>query len=163
MRLVLSLLLLVVSFVPSMTAAVADAVEVVDGDTIRLDGQRVRLWGFDAPERRQTCRISGVERSIGEEATEGLKALMAGGDLKCRTRDRDRYGRTVAECSAGDQDVGQAMVRMGWAWALPRYSRDAYLPAQEEAERARRGIWAGEANCEAPARFRQEHRQAPSP
>ncbi len=49
------------------------------------------------------------------------------------------------------------MVRSGWAWALPRYSKDRFLAAQEEAEMAGRGVWAGHANCEAPARFRQEH------
>ncbi|WP_343711932.1 thermonuclease family protein [Inquilinus sp.] len=135
------------------------AVEVVDGDTIRVDGQRVRLWGYDAPERRQMCMINGVERAIGNEATEGLKAILAGGELRCVTKDRDRYGRTVAECWAGQQSIGDAMVRSGWAWALPRYSKDRFLPAQEAAERAGRGVWAGHASCEAPARFRQEHRQ----
>jgi endonuclease YncB( thermonuclease family) len=133
------------------------AVEVVDGDTLRIDGQRVRLWGFDAPERRQTCMINGVDRAIGSEATEGLTAILAGGELTCVTRDRDRYGRTVAECWSGGESVGDAMVRAGWAWALPRYSKDRFLPAQEEAERAGRGIWAGHNSCEAPARFRQEH------
>lgn len=57
------------------------------------------------------------------------------------------------------QDVSEAMVRLGWAWALPRYSKDRFLPAQEEAERENRGVWAGHANCEAPARFWQEHRR----
>lgn len=42
------------------------------------------------------------------------------------------------------------MVRSGWAWAMPRFSKDLYPPAQEEAERQNRGVWAGHANCEAP-------------
>ena len=50
------------------------------------------------------------------------------------------------------------MVRLGWAWALPRYSKGRFLPAQEEAEHAGRGVWAGTGHCQAPARFRQEHR-----
>lgn len=135
------------------------AVQVIDGDTIRVDGARIRMWGIDAPERRQTCRIGGVERRIGEEATEQLRSILAEGELRCRTRDTDRYGRDVAECWAGSRSVGEAMVRSGWAWALPRYSRDAYLPAQEEAERADRGVWAGRRTCEAPARFRQDQRR----
>ncbi|WP_343714028.1 thermonuclease family protein [Inquilinus sp.] len=150
--------LLIVLLLALSSPALA-AVEVVDGDTIRVDGQRVRLWGYDAPERLQSCRINGVERAIGEEATEGLKAILAGGELRCTTKDHDRYGRTVAECWAGQQSIGDAMVRSGWAWALPRYSKELFLPAQEEAERAGRGIWAGHANCEAPARFRQDHRR----
>jgi endonuclease YncB( thermonuclease family) len=151
MRFLLVLILLAAS-------PVLAAVHVVDGDTIRIDGQRVRLWGFDAPEKRQSCRIDGVERSIGEEATDRLRSILSEGELRCRTRDKDRYGREVAECWVGSQSIGEMMVRSGWAWALPRYSRDLYLPAQEEAERAGRGVWAGRGHCEAPARFRQEHR-----
>lgn len=134
-----------------------DGVRVVDGDTIRVDGKRVRLWGFDAPERQQTCMVDGRSRAIGEEATESLTAILARGELRCATRDTDRYGRTVAECWVNQQSIGDAMVRSGWAWALPRFSGNTYLPAQEEAERAGRGVWAGHANCKAPAQFRQEH------
>ena len=87
-----------------------------------------------------------------------VRWILTQGELRCETRDHDRYGRTVAECWAGDMSIGDAMVRSGWAWALPRYSKERFLPAQEEAERAGLGVWAGHANCEAPARFRREHR-----
>jgi endonuclease YncB( thermonuclease family) len=152
-RFCLSLALLLLTATP----AVADSVEVVDGDTIRVDGQRVRIWDYDAPERPRTCMINGREREIGLEATEGLKSILAGGELRCETKDRDRYGRTVADCWVGQQNIGEAMVRSGWAWALPRYSKGRFLPAQEEAETASRDVWAGHAQCEAPARFRQHH------
>lgn len=134
-------------------------VEVVDGDTLRIDGERVRLWGIDAPEKLQRCQIAGREEPIGQEATEALRSLVARGDLRCETKDRDRYGRTVADCFVGDQSIGDAMVYSGWAWALPRYSKGRFLPAQEAAERAGRGVWAGDRGCEAPARFRQQHRR----
>ena len=138
-------------------SALGQRIDIIDEDTIRRGTERVRLWGYDAPERRQSCMINGIDRPIGEEATEGLKAILAGGELRCQTRDVDRYGRTVAECWAGDQRIGDAMVRGGWAWALPRYSGNAFLSAQEEAERTARDVWAGQASCEAPARFRKEH------
>lgn len=153
MRILIALLLLVLSS-PALAA-----VEIVDGDTLRIDGERVRLWGIDAPEKLQRCEIAGREEPIGREATEALRSLVARGDLRCETKDRDRYGRTVADCFVGDQSIGDAMVYSGWAWALPRYSKDRFLAAQEDAERAGRGVWAGDANCEAPARFRQWHRQ----
>lgn len=131
------------------------AVDIVDGDTIRVDGERVRLWGMDAPERKQACQISGQSVPIGQRATDTLRQILSNGSLRCDAKDRDRYGRTVSECWAGEVNVSEAMVRLGWAWALPRYSKDRFLPAQEEAERSGRGVWAGHANCEAPARFRQ--------
>ncbi|WP_034853870.1 thermonuclease family protein, partial [Inquilinus limosus] len=149
---------LVVLLLALSSPAIA-AVEIVDGDTLRVDGERVRLWGIDAPERVQLCRIDGRDEPIGREATEALRSILAHGELRCETKDRDRYGRTVAECWAGQVSVSDAMVRSGWAWALPRYSKDRYLPAQEEAERAARGVWAGDRACEAPARFRQQHRR----
>lgn len=134
-------------------------VEIVDGDTLRIDGERVRLWGMDAPERKQACQIGGQSVAIGQRATDTLRQILTNGPLRCDAKDRDRYGRTVSECWAGEANVSDAMVRLGWAWALPRYSKDRFLPAQEEAERAGRGVWAGHANCEAPARFRQKHRR----
>jgi endonuclease YncB( thermonuclease family) len=135
------------------------AVEIVDGDTLRIDGERVRLWGMDAPERKQACEIAGQSVPIGQRATDTLRQILSSGPLRCDAKDRDRYGRTVSECWAGEVNVSDAMVRLGWAWALPRYSKDRFLPAQEEAERAGRGVWAGHASCEAPARFRQERRR----
>jgi len=95
---------LLLALLLSLSSPAVAAVEVVDGDTIRVDGQCVRLWGYDAPERLQTCRVNGVERAIGEEATEGLKAILAGGELCCTTK--DRYGRTVADCWTGPQSIG---------------------------------------------------------
>lgn len=152
MRILFALLLVLSS--PALAG-----VEIVDGDTLRIDGERVRLWGFDAPEKQQSCRIEGREQPIGLQATEALRSLIARGGLRCEAKDRDRYGRTVADCFVGDQSIGDAMVYSGWAWALPRYSKDRFLAPQKEAEQAGRGVWAGHANCEAPARFRQLHRQ----
>ncbi|TSD83578.1 thermonuclease family protein [Mycobacterium sp. KBS0706] len=139
--------------------ALAD-VSIVDGDTLRIDGERVRLWGFDAPERRQSCQMNGRSEPIGQEATVALRSILAAGPLRCQLRqEHDRNGRPVMECWAGATSIGDAMVRSGWAWAVPHFSKDLYLPAQEEAERANRGVWAGRGYCEAPARFRQQHRR----
>ncbi len=115
--------------------------------------------GLRRPRKAAGAQHRGVERPIGEEATNRLRSILAGGELRCATHDQDRYGRTVAQCWAGRVDIGQEMVRSGWAWALPRYSKRLYLPAQEEAERENRGVWAGRGHCEAPARYRQNHRR----
>jgi endonuclease YncB( thermonuclease family) len=88
-------------------------IEIADGDTLRVSGERVRLWGFDAPEKRQKCLINGREEPIGQDAAEALRSLVARGELQCETMDRDRYGRTVADCWTGQQSIGDAMVRLG--------------------------------------------------
>jgi len=153
MRILLALLLVLSS--PALAG-----VEIVDGDTLRIDGERVRLWGFDAPERRQSCQMNGRSEPIGQEATAALRSILAAGPLRCQVRQlRDQNGRPVMECWAGSVSIGDEMVRSGWAWAVPRFSKNLYLPAQEQAEMENRGVWAGRGHCQAPARFRQKHRR----
>src|SRR4249919_1713564 len=97
---------------------------VVDGDTIDVGGMRIRLWGIDAPESKQMCERLGAAYACGHEATAHLRALVAGADVACEPRVKDRYGRSVAVCRVGLVDVGAAMVRDGWALAFVRYSVD---------------------------------------
>lgn len=93
----------------------------VDGDTIKQSGITYRLQGIDAPESRQSCPDGWP---AGEMAATRLRALISGRSVVCQERDRDRYGRVVAVCRAGGEDLGAIMVREGMAWAFVRYSRD---------------------------------------
>lgn len=56
--------------------------------------------------------------------------------------DVDRYGRTVAGCSQGGEDLNLWMVRKGWAVAYRRYAR-GYVGDEANARRAGRNIWSG--------------------
>jgi endonuclease YncB( thermonuclease family) len=103
----------------------------------------VWLWGVDAPEGSQICQRGGRPWECGDDATAALKALLDGKPLTCTEVDRDRYGRTVATCMVGGQDIGAAMVRQGWALDYERYSGGAYADEQIEAEEAERGLWSG--------------------
>lgn len=120
------------------------AVQAVDGDTLRADGQRIRLSGIDAPELAQTCRDArGQAWSCGTAAREHLASLARQG-VTCTRRGEDRYGRMLATCSAaGIADIGEAMVRDGHALNYGRYTSD-YAGAEREARAARRGLWQGE-------------------
>ena len=60
--------------------------------------------------------------------------------VRCTPKDRDRYKRIVALCRAGGEDIGEWMVRRGWALAYRRYSRD-YAGQEEAAEAEDAGIW----------------------
>jgi endonuclease YncB( thermonuclease family) len=130
--------------------------EVVDGDTIRIEGTSVRLWGIDAPEGRQECVKRGKLWLPSSEATEVLRGLLSASVLVCEPRHRDRNGRTVALCRAGGIDVGGEMVRLGWARDFLNYSGGFYAKLEAEAQSARRGIWA--AKCDAPWVWRAERR-----
>lgn len=123
-------------------AAQTGRATVIDGDTLEVAGVRVRLWGIDAPESRQTCLRAEIAYPCGHLATLHLRALVGGQEVTCAPRTRDRYGRTVALCRVEARDLGAAMVRAGWALAFVRYSRD-YLGEENEARLGRLGQWAG--------------------
>ena len=112
----------------------------LDGDTLDIGGVRVRLWGIDAPEKRQTCRADGRPWSCGALATAALRSRSI--DLRCESREKDRYGRVLAVCFQGAEDINAWMVSEGWALAYRRYS-ETYAPLEEEARKKGRGIHRG--------------------
>ena len=117
---------------------------ITDGNSIRIGNLRIRIHGNDAPERRQLCRSAqGKDRHCGQASTHALAALVGRRPVRCLKRDVDRYGRLVAQCFGGSTDLGAEQVRQGWAVTCRRYSR-AYVAQEDQARRARRGIWAGE-------------------
>lgn len=135
------------------------AVRVVDGDTLHAGEQRIRLVGIDAPEKAQTCRdAQGRSWACGAAATQRLAALVTGGTVTCAARGRDRYGRTLAVCSAGAiADIGGALVREGYA--VSYMDRDGRYLADENAARDEgRGLWSGA--FERPSDWRRRHRHS---
>jgi endonuclease YncB( thermonuclease family) len=99
---------------------------------------------MDAPEARQTCTdAAGAEYACGATATNALKGLIGGAMVACQGLYLDRYGRTVARCTAGGEDLGGWMVRHGYALDYSRYSHGAYLAAEMRARAERAGMWAG--------------------
>jgi endonuclease YncB( thermonuclease family) len=97
---------------------------VVDGDTFTLGSERVRMWGIDAPEGRQTCKdAGGGDYRCGEVARDRLIGLIARRDVTCEVRDRDQYGRAVARCRVGDLDLGLEMVKGGGSASAPGPAR----------------------------------------
>lgn len=122
----------------------------VDGDTLVVDGRRVRLKGLDAPEMSQTCQRSSIAYRCGEEARAALRALIAGEKVSCLGRNFDRYERLLATCTVQGNDIGADLVRRGLA-----VSYGSYLEEETEARAARRGVWAGP--FETPQDWRRRH------
>lgn len=153
------LLALAVLLGAAAPAPIVGRARVVDGDTLTVAGVRVRIWGIDAPEGRQTCQdAAGHGYACGEVAAARMRALVAGGDVSCVVRDHDQYGRSVSQCRAGAQDLGAAMVGAGLAVEYRRFDGGAYAAAEAEARRARRGLWAG--TFEQPSEWRADERSA---
>lgn len=115
---------------------------VIDGDTVEIHGQRVRLEGIDAPESSQTCRDreAGADVRCGQRASLWLADLIGTSPVSCTDAGKDRYGRMLAHCAVGGRDIGAAMVDAGWALAFVRYSRE-YEPQEAKARDAMAGLW----------------------
>ncbi|WP_188311991.1 thermonuclease family protein [Salinarimonas soli] len=131
-------------------ASLAGQPRVVDGDSLRLAGAAIRLMGIDAPEMAQVC-LRGMEAyRCGEEARRHLARLIGGESVTCRLEGRDRYRRHLAHCQAAGVDLGEAMVRDGWAVGYR-----AHTSLEREARAARRGLWAG--TFDRPKEWRKAH------
>lgn len=124
-------------------AEIAGRATVIDGDTIEIHGQRIRLHGVDAPEKGQPCYdAAGQAYRCGTIAARALDQFIGASPVTCRERDTDRYGRTVATCLVRGVDVEEWLVRSGHALAYRRYSSD-YIGAEQEARNNKRGLWSG--------------------
>ncbi len=114
---------------------------VTDGDTLRMGSERIRLSGIDAPELRQTCKTIAGAVKCGDIARVRLQTIIAGREVRCVGKSRDRYRRLVATCTVRGEDIGRRMVREGWAVSYRRYST-AYVNEEALARNERRGLWA---------------------
>ena len=73
---------------------------VIDGDTIEIHGQRVRLFGIDAPESSQLCvRPTGEGWRCGQQASFALADRIGRATVSCQLHDLDRYGRSLPSAS----------------------------------------------------------------
>lgn len=116
---------------------------VTDGDTVVIRGIRIRLHGIDAPESARLCQ-DAADKSYrcGQVAALALANRIGEANISCEPRDTDRYGRTVAVCRKGEEDLNAWMVSKGYAMAYQRYSRD-YVGSETTARALKRGLWAG--------------------
>jgi endonuclease YncB( thermonuclease family) len=128
----------------SALAAIAGPPRVVDGDTLEIAGQRVRLFGIAAPALDQLCQHGGQEYPCGRVARAALWDFVGGLDVSCEPAGAAsaRDGVMVATCRAGRVDLSEAMVRSGWALA-DHAATNRYAALEAQAKHARRGLWRG--------------------
>ena len=137
---------------------------VIDGDTVEIQGERVRLNGVDAPESSQLCGDQeGKRYRCGAESANALsKFLETSNPLTCHFVTRDRYGRFVGDCYlANGRSVAEWLVLSGLALDWPRYSSGKYAHLQEQAKENRSGLWRGE--FQPPWEWRADRKDATPP
>lgn len=115
---------------------------VEDGDNIHIGDINIRLQGIDAPSLDQTCQTVDGEIACGQVARSQLEIIVAEKTVSCVPISEDKYGRTVAVCTADGLDLAAEMVAQGWAVAYRKFSED-YVPQEDEARAEKRGLWSG--------------------
>ena len=116
---------------------------IVDGDTITISGNKIRLNGIDTPEQNQPCRRADITWRCGYEATETLRNWTSTKEVRCVGDTKDLYGRLIANCFVDGYNVNARLVYEGLALAYRKYSKQ-YIPEEDKARAAKRGMWAGE-------------------
>ena len=127
----------------SHASDITGSARIVDGDTVEVQGVKIRMHGIDAPESKQQCqRPNGEFWACGKQATLSLVEKINGSPIRCEGRDQDRYGRVIAVCYLGGSDLNRWMVSQGWAVSYRKYSKD-YVSQEEAARSASLGVWTG--------------------
>lgn len=128
--------------------------QVVEGDKMTVGGRTVRLYGIDAPELGQTCENRrGRSYNCGDTARAVLAQIVGTRELTCTLYSRVEGNIYVGRCFAGSADIGETMIRRGWAFSYRGVSH-RYDVAEAWAQSVRAGMWAGRARR--PWVWRQE-------
>ena len=135
---------LVLALAAPALADISGSPRVIDGRTLEVAGQRIRLFGIDAPELDQVCRHGGRDYQCGRVARAALWDLVAGLDVRCAAETEEpTAGSIAATCTAGGFSLNESMVHGGWALA-DRGATDRYVATETDPRDARRGLWKGE-------------------
>lgn len=130
---------------------------VIDGDTIVLNGEKVRLKGMDAPEMKQICWDNTNKKiECGKMAKEKLKMIIGSNKVRCDIKGKDLYKRNLGYCYAGDINVNKEMVRRGYAVAYIQYDK-SFVQDENVARKEKLGFWNG--RFKNPQDWRRENKK----
>ncbi len=118
----------------------ANNLRIVDGDTIILNGEKIRFLGIDAPELKQTCLKVNEEVGCGMFVKMLLVKKIGNNIPKCVGKKKDFYKRTLAECFVNGESLSKFLVRSGYAFAYRKYSKK-FIKDEDFAKANKLGMW----------------------
>ncbi|MDC0653640.1 thermonuclease family protein [Candidatus Pelagibacter sp.] len=114
--------------------------KVIDGDTIYLNGKKIRFTGIDTPELKQTCTKQGIKNYCGISAKKILIDKIGNKTVECISEGKDQYKRTLAECFINNESLSRHLVRSGYAFAYRKYSKK-FIEDENYAKANQLGMW----------------------
>ena len=160
--LVFSFFIFLLSTKASSIEKIEGVPSVTDGDTIKINGNKIRLFGIDAPEVKQSCKKPLISFSFyslykkyncGVISTEKLRDKISNKKISCLISNKDRYGRFIGECFYKKLNLNSWMVKNGYAVAYLKYSKK-FQQQENYAKQNKLGIWQG--YFELPWKFRKK-------
>ncbi|MDB4070710.1 thermonuclease family protein [Candidatus Pelagibacter sp.] len=118
----------------------SQTIKIVDGDTIHLNGEKIRFTGIDTPELKQSCLKDGVKDLCGVTAKQILIDKIGNNNVECISEGKDQYQRTLAECFVNNESLSSYLVRSGYAFAYRRYSKK-FVADEDFARINKIGMW----------------------
>ena len=115
-------------------------IKIIDGDTIHLNGEKIRFNGIDTPELKQTCNKNNEIILCGIEARKLLIEKIGKNKVQCIREGKDRYKRTLAECFVKNISLSAYLVRKGYAFAYRKYSTK-FVEDENYARANNLGMW----------------------
>jgi len=115
-------------------------IKITDGDTIKINGEKIRFSGIDTPELKQNCIKGGESNPCGITAKQILINKIGNNKVICISEGKDQYKRTLAECFVNDESLSSYLVRSGYAFAYRRYSKK-FIIDEDYARINKFGLW----------------------
>ena len=121
----------------------SSSLKIIDGDTIILNSEKIRFYGIDTPEMKQTCTDNyGHTYLCGVKAKLELEKIIGSRKVSCIKKTKDRYKRSISICYVDKNDINSLMVKRGWALAYRKYSKK-YVKDEAIAKLNNAGMWSG--------------------
>ena len=124
----------------NLCVANAQELKIVDGDTIHLNGKKIRFSGIDTPELKQKCIKNDVIIFCGINAKNALIDKVQNNIINCLREGKDRYNRILAECFVNNESLSSFLVRSGHAFAYRKYSKK-FINDEDFARVNNLGMW----------------------
>lgn len=133
-------LTLICLFLLNISDTKSSEIKIIDGDTIHIDGEKIRFSGIDTPELKQTCITNKKVIFCGIEAKNLLTKIINNRDVNCISEGKDQYKRTLAECFINDLSLSSYLVKSGYAFAYRKYSKK-FITDEDFARSNNLGMW----------------------
>ena len=123
-------LFLAILFIFFTNYSFSQDVKILDGDTIKINGETIRFSGIDTPETtyyrkyKQLCYLNNQKIYCGELSKNKLIEKISNNEINCIREDqKDIYGRTLAECFVNNESLSRYLVKTGYAFDFKKYSK----------------------------------------